>query len=180
MPCHELGWKESCALSWVTNLGTWAYTAIWERLLKAHDHLIITLIFLISPDWIPKSCVDIWPQQAPGGIASKEKGVDGVSTQLGNDRASVSSHSTLQLQVQPCDWSEHLGVTSQRQVTSAGYRAQTTEQISDVFWWPDSSLHDLPRQMQRIGPTQLSRLSGAGDKKQAEKDERWEEGKGQR
>lgn len=33
---------------------------------------------------------------------TKETGVDGISTQVGSTRASVSSHSTVQLQAQPC------------------------------------------------------------------------------
>lgn len=128
MPCHELGWKGSCALSLVTNLGTWAYTAVWERLLKAHDHLIITLRLLISPGWIPKSCVDIWPQQAPGGITTKETGVDGVSTQVGSTRASISSHSTVQLQAQPCGlvtapWSQIAKADHINRLQRTDYRA---------------------------------------------------------
>lgn len=176
MPCHELGWKGSCALSLVTNLGTWAYTAVWERLLKAHDHLIITLRLLISPGWIPKSCADIWPQQAPGGITTKETGVDGVSTQVGSTRASISSHSTVQLQAQPCG----LVTAPWSQIAKADHinRLQSRSQMP-----PCDQIHlciiclDRPRE---LAPTQPSGLSGAGDKKQAEKDERWEKGEGQR
>lgn len=59
---------------------------------------------------------------------TKEKGFDGVSTQLGSARASVTNHPTLLPQAQPCDWSEHLGVTSQRQVTE--HRLQSRSQMS--------------------------------------------------
>lgn len=77
------------------------------------------------------SYVDLWPHKAEGGIMTKVKGFSRVSTQLGSARPSLSN--PLPPTPGPT-LSEHLGVRSQGHVTSADYRAQLTEQVSDASW----------------------------------------------
>lgn len=104
------------------------------------------------------------------GIATKETGVDGVSTQVGRTRASISSHSRPNhLVSQSTLESGHKG-RSHQQITE--HRLQSRSQMP-----PCDQIHlcmiclDRPRE---LTPTQPSGLSGAGDKKQAERDERKE------